>query len=350
MPCLAAASGGQVWPDQARFVLPPTVPPALPPPRHRAWQCCPNGPPCGRVQIRIVNVGVDLAEVPSEAMTLPPSEAAGALQWSPRGQILAAATDSGTIHCFLGVVPLVHAVFRSSVAHMTSLNECAVQRFPAADAPPVAVPVSVTPHLLAVCSDYVITVLNNRVLFHRLEAPSEPPRAREYPGSSVEAVQASDTHLALLMDGRVIVHGLEHETEKMMPYRDQDVTDFALTEHFLIIGTAKGQLQHYSVAPGAIPQLLVLSLRCSFCLRGGTALHEAAPGKSCVVLCAHRSLSFHRHHGEAAAALLRGPGYDPAPGRLAHRRFVCRSFCFPVLSAQWQCLATSNCFLLPYHR
>lgn len=205
--------------------------------------------------MRIISVGADLCELPSDAVSLGSGASIESLAWSPDGQILSACTLTGHIHCFLGAVPKAVAACEGFVAHMATLTECTVSRFSAHAAAELAVPLPATPHCLAISRQHLAASVNNRVSVHSLAAPADAPHVREYAGGSVEALTMSDSHLAALLDGRVTAHALFADSEALVPYREQDVTAFALTDHFLVIATAKGQLQHYLVGDGTMDPL-----------------------------------------------------------------------------------------------
>lgn len=207
------------------------------------------------LQVRILTVSTDMSAAGAEAATLDSGDTITGLFWSPGGHMLAATTSSGAVHCFLGVLPRVTATSEGCVAHLTSLAECAITDCVHAGARAVAVPLLAAPHCLALGRSHLLASVNNCVYAHRVASPLEPPHVRTYSGGSIEAMQASSTHVALLMDQRVTVHALEADSEHVTPYREQDVADFALTDEFLIIATSKGQLQHYAVRPGACDPL-----------------------------------------------------------------------------------------------
>jgi hypothetical protein len=205
--------------------------------------------------VRVISVGAELAEVTTEAVNVDSGSKVEDLQWSPKGQMLAATTSAGNIHCFLGVIPMVAASFNGQVVHMTSLTECTIQDCTHPGAQKLQIPMLATPHCLALTSSHVIASLNNCIQCYDLVAPMEPPQTREYAGGAVEAVTASDTHVAVLLDGRVVAHTIGSASERFVPYCEQDATAFVLTQHFLILATAKGQLQHYAVGNSALEPL-----------------------------------------------------------------------------------------------
>jgi hypothetical protein len=206
------------------------------------------------LQIRVLSVGTELTELATERVELESSSKIDSLAWSSQGQILAATTSSGVIHCFLGVVPIVSAVHLGCIVHMTSLAEATVQA-PLKPSMQTSIALTATPHFMALNSSLLICSVNNCTYFYSLDQPLLPPRVREYPGSTIEGLQATDLHLALFMDGRVIVHAIASEGECLVPHKERDVADFALTDVFLIIGTTKGQLQHYKIGDGIIEPL-----------------------------------------------------------------------------------------------
>lgn len=191
----------------------------------------------------------------AEAVTLDAGVSVECLAWSPTGQLLLAATASGTMHCFLGLLPVISAVHGGAIAHMTALTEATVSHGLAADPERVGVPMLATPHFMALNGSKLIAAVNNCAHTYDLDAAMAPPRSREYPGGTIDGVQASDTHVALRVDGRVVVHSVDAESECLVPHKERDVTAFALTDTFLILATSKGQLQHYGVRAGAVDPL-----------------------------------------------------------------------------------------------
>jgi hypothetical protein len=214
--------------------------------------CCCTHVNC--LQIRVLSVGTELTELATGRVELDSSIKVESLAWSPQGQILAAATSTGVIHCFLGVVPLVSAVHMGRIVHMTSLTEASIYT-PAQPGVRASIALAATPHFMALNSSLLICSVNNCAYFHSLDQPLLPPRVREYPGGTIEGMQATNSHLALLMDCRVVVHMIESDSELLVPHKERDVADFALTDVFLIIGTTKGQLQHYKLGDGVLEPL-----------------------------------------------------------------------------------------------
>jgi hypothetical protein len=222
------------------------------------------------VQAHTVNVGAQLIEVPSERLEVPSGTLITQVQWSPGGQLLAASGSNGALFCALGSLPSVSAAAAQHYACLSTLTEVTVcDTFGTAVA---TVPLKFTPHFLALSSTTLAAGMNNQVYFYDLAAYStwevdyeqdsvlERAKSKEthhsYDEGTAEALAVNDTLAAALISGRLVVHSVVTPgTDALIPYKGQDVTTFALNENFLVLGTAAGLLQHYSVRCGPLAPL-----------------------------------------------------------------------------------------------
>lgn len=220
-----------------------------------------------------MNVGTLLTEVPSERLDVPSGTTVTQVQWSPGGQLLAAAGSNGSLCCAFGSLPNVSAASGEHYACLSTLTEVTVyDLFGTAVA---SVPLKFTPHFLALSSTTLAAGMNNQVYFYDLEAHSvwnagdrdasgaagsgnlaSNATLRSYDEGTAEELAVNDSLAAALIGGRLVVHSvLEPGTNALVPYKGQDVSTFDLTENFLVLGTASGLLQHYSVCDGPLAPL-----------------------------------------------------------------------------------------------
>lgn len=225
------------------------------------------------VQVHTVNVSTQLTEVPSERLDAPSGTNFTQVLWSPGGQLLAAAGANGALCCALGSLPNVSAASGEQYACLTTLTEVTVYDVFGTDV--ASVPLKFTPHFLALSATTLAAGMNNQVYFYDLEAHStwdSPDGAaqrtaqagsmagnaalRSYEEGTAEELAVNDSLAAALIGGRLVVHSvLEPASDALVPYKGQDVTTFSLTDNFLVVGTAAGLLQHYSVCHGPLAPL-----------------------------------------------------------------------------------------------
>lgn len=231
------------------------------------------------MQVRIVNIGSDLTEIPSEALKIAEGNVQQ-LSWSSGGQILSIATGSGHLYCALGSLPAIATASGDKYAHLLSLNKAAICT--ALSASQTMVSLKFTPHYMALGRTHLAVGMNNQVLFYKLRGSKDDvPGLRMYDEGSVEALQMNSSLVAALVGGRVLVHGIEDpRAEAQVPYRGKDVSAFAMTEDFVIIGTSSGLVQHYSVKHGPLAPLNEYLHEVRGGKRAGITGIWAAPGSA----------------------------------------------------------------------
>jgi hypothetical protein len=216
------------------------------------------------MQVRMVSVESQLSERTSENMEVPAGTQFTSLCWSPGGQLLAAACSNGALRCGLGSLPAIAAAATEHYACLSTLMEVTVYDVwgSAID----SVPLKFTPHFLALSSTVLAAGMNNQIVFYSVDTDfgsdcdtARTPRELKvhiYDEGSAERVAVNDTLAVALIGGRPVVQRiLDNDADALVPYKGQDVTTFVLTDHFLIIGTSGGLLQHYSVHQGPLAPL-----------------------------------------------------------------------------------------------
>lgn len=192
-------------------------------------------------------------------------------------------TGTGHLYCALGSLPAVAAASGDNYAYLVSLNQATICA--ALSGSQASVDLKFTPHYMALGSTHLAVGMNNRVLLYKIYADKhDTPELRVYDEGSVEALRMNSSLVAAHVGGRVLVHGImDMRAEAQVPYRGQDVSAFALTEDFLIIGTSGGLLQHYSVMHGPLAPLNEYMHEARGGKRAGVAGIWAAPGSAHLV-------------------------------------------------------------------
>ena len=225
------------------------------------------------VQVHTVNISTQLTEVPSERLEVPSGTVLTQVLWSHGGQLLAAAGANGALCCALGSLPNVSAASGEYYACLSTLTEVTVYDLFGTGV--ASIPLRFTPHFLALSATTLAAGMNNQVYFYDVEAHSTwdahdriaqgPVQAgslssnavlRSYEEGTAEQLAVNESLVAALIGGRLVVHSvLDPGSDAFVPYKGQDVTTFSLTDNFLVVGTAAGLLQHYSVCHGPLAPL-----------------------------------------------------------------------------------------------
>ncbi|CAG9464857.1 unnamed protein product [Pedinophyceae sp. YPF-701] len=234
--------------------------------------CCPalgRGAVAGGSEVRILEFGSELREVPADAITLPSGVKAHGVCWSPDGQVLAVATQDGRVMCFLASLPPVSAAFASHAAFLSSLSEASVLDVRMGRQAPVrTLPLATEPSLLAIGPRHLCAALNNKLWCYSTaglgatlpggRAPVPVPVVRDYVGT-IDALACNDVWCAALMDGRVYLHRLDAaggeddgDAEVILPPRgkDPDVTCVGMSGDFITYGTARGSVCYFMLETG----------------------------------------------------------------------------------------------------
>lgn len=204
--------------------------------------------------------------------------------WSPDGRILTASTDYGMIKAYLARMPIVHASLGPVVSYLSSLREITVKNTALPASTPVVFQVDLEPAYVAVGATHVAVGMNNIVLFYRFsyqdqeqyqQVPQSSRKVNEqaYMGS-VDEIRLNSRFAAVLSGNKITLHDIEPteaSTNRKFPSCDEQgdakasiATSVALTEHFLIFGTAGGTVEFFSLAP------------TDMCLLSGTELRHTA--------------------------------------------------------------------------
>lgn len=206
----------------------------------------------GSNSVRILDVsGSDYAEVKGDALDLEPHMQVEQVGWSRDGQILTVATQSGQLLSFLAALPVVFDSHASKVLYLTSVLEMTVADVTRRGLA-IRIAIDNEPAFSGLGPSHAAIGMNNQVTFYRLGArDGEKVGQRSYIGS-VQSVKLNETHVALLIDGRVIVHPIEggegsDEYDMMLPPQGQNqtITAVAVTEHFVITACRQGIIAYY---------------------------------------------------------------------------------------------------------
>ena len=249
----------------------------------------------GGVKIVDCSKGFDDVVEPQEVPLSDPNgsgDRCNGLGWSPDGQILTVAAGSGCVHGFLARMSIVHASYKTQAAFLSNLKEVSVVDV-RAGVPPLKVPVSVEPTLIALGAMHLAAAgSSGRVAFHRClpgDMAAVGPE-QEY-GAKVDAVRLNNKYAAVLAGGYLHLHEVEpgaalaspgpggpaqgatarrkvfpDGASPGRPGKGGPVTAMALTDHFLFYGTKSGQIDAF--------------LLDEWTPLAGATLHHSAPIRS----------------------------------------------------------------------
>lgn len=92
------------------------------------------------------------------------------VQWTEDGQILSVSSSRATVYAFLSKLPLIGGSWDKRVAFLSSLTEVSVHTIEAdaGDESRLVIRLETEPSVIAVGSDHVATVMNNKAWFYSL--------------------------------------------------------------------------------------------------------------------------------------------------------------------------------------
>ena len=173
--------------------------------------------------------------------------------------MLTLATTRGDLFAYVTAVPLLADASGTSVAYLSSLRDVSV--YDTGEKVFKVVNCELEPELMALGAFHVAVSLNQRALYFR--TVGAPPHAKvnevDYP-AAVQALALNDRVAAALCGGRVRLHCIESEddprSEKDMTLpsakeaarfgrQPPNVTCIAMTQEFLIYGTASGAVCYF---------------------------------------------------------------------------------------------------------
>eukprot|EP00163_Fabomonas_tropica_P013367 TRINITY_DN2487_c0_g1_i2.p1 TRINITY_DN2487_c0_g1~~TRINITY_DN2487_c0_g1_i2.p1 ORF type:complete len:1366 (-),score=364.25 TRINITY_DN2487_c0_g1_i2:113-4210(-) len=217
---------------------------------------------CGDNIIKVIDLaGGAWKEVSAEQTVLDDAGQVSRMEYSNDGQILTVSTTAGNVYNLLARIPNLTACNGTRLLYLSSLRELAIVDpvHGSISAPLVTVPIDMEPAFLALGPRHVAAGGNNRVWFYRASKKTAPTEvnAVEYIGT-VTQIRMNGKFAAVLTGGVVQLHSIEKaanedEDMRIFPEREdtKDITCLALTEEFLIFGTQRGTVVHYSLADGA---------------------------------------------------------------------------------------------------
>lgn len=175
-------------------------------------------------------------------------------------QVLSVGTANGVLLTYLASLPSVLAAAGTKHAMLTSVGEVTVHDITKHSS--AVVKVDCEPSFCYLGPHHVAVGVNNQVLYYTHDAgPSKLTNRRSYLGG-VQTVCMNDTYAAVLMDGRVLVHGIEASggaearEDVCLPIpgavRSEPITKVALSHHFVVTATGSGTLCYHVVQDGAL--------------------------------------------------------------------------------------------------
>ncbi|XP_016278762.1 WD repeat-containing protein 19-like isoform X1 [Monodelphis domestica] len=180
----------------------------------------------------------------------------GCMSWTDDGQLLAVATQRGSLHVFLTKLPVLGDTFSTRIAYLTSLLEVTVAN-PVEGELPVTVSVEVEPNFIAVGLFHLAVGMNNRAWFYALgDTGVKKLKDMEYLGTVVSMSLNSD-YAAVLFEGKVQLHMIESEIldaqeereTRLFPATADEcrILCHTLTGDFLIYGTDAGVIHYFYI-------------------------------------------------------------------------------------------------------
>ncbi|GMH41872.1 hypothetical protein BSKO_09782 [Bryopsis sp. KO-2023] len=200
----------------------------------------------GGRHVRIVAVGTEIKELKSEAIELDAQETISCVAWTDDGQVLTVCTEGGQVYGYLCSLPLVNGICNTKILHLTSLQEvCLVD----VHCPTQKISIQTKPTVVAIG-------MNNQVWYFEYDdamTDAQQFHKKDYLGS-IEDIKVNSTCVALMMEGRVLVQQLEgmgsdpndSDNFDVLPSsQSSNISCFALTEHFVILGSKNGVITYY---------------------------------------------------------------------------------------------------------
>ncbi|GAX77949.1 hypothetical protein CEUSTIGMA_g5391.t1 [Chlamydomonas eustigma] len=204
--------------------------------------------------VRIMDVsGTDYHEVKADAIDLDPSLQVTKVGWTRDGQILTVGTSNGQLRSYLAALPVISDFYGTQVLYLTSLLEMSIVDLNRRGFA-IKLDIEKEPAFCGLGPNHAAIGMNNQVSFYRLsQRDGRVVTQRQYMGS-VQSVKLNETHAALQMEGRVLVHPIEippgrarDEFDVMLPPpgQNQTLTSVAVTRHFIITSSKQGVIAYY---------------------------------------------------------------------------------------------------------
>lgn len=182
------------------------------------------------------------------------------VDWTEDGQILTISSKHGYVYAFLTRIPVLHDACGTRVLFLESLRDLRVKDM-VADEDVVKIRIEIEPSFVSLGATTAAVGMNNSVWYYRMtENGAKVQQTRNYL-STVQYVRLSHDYAAVFTDGRVTLHPIDEDEDNMggngeeaarhrvFPEKDDaaDVTAVAMTEEFLIYGTARGTIHYFSL-------------------------------------------------------------------------------------------------------
>ena len=127
--------------------------------------------------------------------------------------MLTISTSNGRLISLLAALPMVFDFNRTRVLYLTSVLEMSVVDINRQN-PPVKVDLETEPALCALGPSHAAVAMNNRVWFYALVGRGGQMLGRRDYMGSVQKLAMNETHAAVLIDGRVVVHPIDAAATK----------------------------------------------------------------------------------------------------------------------------------------
>lgn len=210
----------------------------------------------GSNSVRIMDVsGTDYSEIKGDAIDLEPNMHVEQVGWTKDGQVLTLSTSNGRLISLLAALPVVFDFNRTKVVYLTSVLEMSVVDL-SRRGPPVKIDIETEPAFCGLGPNHLAVGMNNRVWYYQLgQRSGQLLSRRDYMGS-VQRIRLNETHVTLLIDGRVLVHPIEIPDNRSAdefdvslppPGQTQTITCVVLTQHFIITSCRQGIIAYYLV-------------------------------------------------------------------------------------------------------
>ncbi|KAK9870346.1 hypothetical protein WA026_006430 [Henosepilachna vigintioctopunctata] len=217
---------------------------------------------CGDNSVKIHDLG-NLTET-SSVLNLTQESGLERISWSEDGQLLAVCTRAGSLNVYVSYMQLLTSVCIPRIAVLSSLTEVSLYTYDSSKAKLVPIPITldIEPSFIGLGTYHLAVGMNNRIWFYDLTKPQpgmdDAPlllRDRQYLGG-VTSIKINSEYAAVLYEGKLHLHMIEQpesnqeDRESIIfpdTHRKENITCYAITSEFLIIGTDSGDIIYFSI-------------------------------------------------------------------------------------------------------